>query len=161
ELHAELARQDPALNAALVCDPDFPRPANVLFTRCPGFDRGRAAERFFERAAKTQDFAWSAEPVQLMCELPEDKYRPLLRGLWVRAGFEDALLPVLAGTPASADRPNFVAGLRSPQLAQIALCLDALEKLPPATEPAELLALVRVLRSVGNGKAELPVRDKI
>src|SRR5205823_2092843 len=49
ELHAELARRDPALNEWLVTDPDFPRPGNVLFTRCPGFDRSRAAHRFFDR----------------------------------------------------------------------------------------------------------------
>ncbi len=161
ELHAELARKDPALNAALVADPDFPRPANVLFTRCPGFDRRRAAERFFERAGMSQDFAWSAELVQILGELPEDKYRPLLRGLWVRGGFEDAILTVLARHPQAEDHDKFVAGLRSPQLAQVALCLDALDKLSPSAEPAELLALVRVLRAVGDGKAEIPVRDQV
>src|SRR5262249_24896391 len=46
EVHAELARKDPALNAALLAHPDFGRPDHVLWTRCPGFDRVRAGEAF-------------------------------------------------------------------------------------------------------------------
>jgi putative membrane-bound dehydrogenase-like protein len=161
ELQAELARKDPDLNTLLVADADFPRPANVLFTRCSGFDRRRAAERFYGRAEKTFDFAWNAELVQLMGELPADKYLPVLRVLWLRGGLEEAILPVLARHPESDDRDKFLAGLRSPQLAQAAVCLDALEKLPPATDPAEAFALVRVLRSLGDSKAEAPVRDRV
>src|SRR5262249_10121576 len=52
ELHAELARKDPRLNAALLAHPEFGRPDHVLFTQCPGFDRRRAAEVFLARAEK-------------------------------------------------------------------------------------------------------------
>src|SRR6185437_6747232 len=51
ELHAELVRKDVALNVALLTHPDFGRPDHVVFARCPGFDRRRAAEIFRKRSA--------------------------------------------------------------------------------------------------------------
>jgi putative heme-binding domain-containing protein len=161
ELHAELARKDRALNDVLLADPDFARPANVLWTRAPGFNRSRAAEQFYARAGASNDFPWTAESVQLMGELPDDKLRPLLRRLWERGGLEDAVLPLLARHPEAGDRAMFLAGLRSPQLAQVTLCLEALAKLPSEKEPAELLALVRVLRSLGTSKVEAAVRGRV
>src|SRR5262249_6663704 len=50
ELHAELARKDPRLNEAVLAAAEFGRPDRALFTRCPGFDRRRAAEVFWRRA---------------------------------------------------------------------------------------------------------------
>ena len=76
ELHAELARRDPTLNDRIVTDPDFARPANVLYTRCPGFDRARAARRFYDRATAIREFAWTPEVVTLMGELPAEKCPP-------------------------------------------------------------------------------------
>jgi putative heme-binding domain-containing protein len=161
ELHAELARKDPALNTALVLHADFVRPGNAFLTRCPGFDRSRAAERFLKHSQQSKDFAWNSELVTLMGELPAETTRSLLITLWDRGGFEDAILPLLARSPAPADRDKFVAGLRSPQPAQITLCLDALDKLPAAMEPAELLALIRVLRTLGESKGDTMVRERI
>jgi putative heme-binding domain-containing protein len=161
ELHAELARRDPGLNRVLVAADDFPRPGNVLFTRCPGFDRRRAAEQFHESAKTRNDFPWNVELVRLMGNLSGDQYRPILRSLWLQGGYENAIVAVLSRDPQSEDRDKFVAGLRSPQLTQITDCLDALDKMREEKEPAELLALVRVLRSLGDGKAEVPVRDHV
>jgi putative heme-binding domain-containing protein len=161
ELHAELARKDPALNAKIVAYVDFPRPANALFTRCPGFDRKRAAERYYDRAQMSFSFTWTAEIVRLMGELPADNYLPVLRPLWLQGGHESAILSVLSRDPQPEDRDKFLDGLRSPQLAQITACLDALEKLPEEKGPGELFSLVRVLRSLGDSKAEVPVRDHV
>jgi putative heme-binding domain-containing protein len=161
ELHAELARKDPRLNAVLLEHPELTRPNNVVFIRCPGFDRRRAAERFFNHARQGGGFPWSPELVTLMGELPTETGRPLLLTLWDRGGFEDAILPILAKDPRPANRDKFVAGLRSPQLSQIAVCLTALESLPPVKDPTESLALVRALRSLGESKAEIPIRDRI
>jgi putative heme-binding domain-containing protein len=159
ELHAELARKDPQLNAALVAHAELTRPNNVVFTRCPGFDRRRAAERFLGHARQGGGFPWSPELVLLMGELPAETARPLLLTLWDRGGFEDAILPLLARDPQPADHDKFLAGLRSPQ--RIARCLDALDKLPTAADATELLPLVRALRSLGESKGELTVRDHV
>src|SRR5262245_13749903 len=56
ELHAELARKDARLNAALLAASEFGRPDHALFAECPGFDRARAAAMFLARAAKDADF---------------------------------------------------------------------------------------------------------
>jgi putative heme-binding domain-containing protein len=161
ELHAELARRDPLLNGFLVEHPDLLRPENVVFTRCPGFDRKRAAQRYYERAKDNSNYPWTPELVELMGELPAEKSRPLLLDLWDRGGFEDAILPVLSRDPRPEDREKFLAGLRSPHLEQVTVCLKALARLPAGDPKAELLALVRLLRSLGDAKAEKPVRERV
>jgi putative heme-binding domain-containing protein len=161
ELHAELARKDPAFNEQLVAHAEFPRPGNAVFTRAPGFDRRRAAERFLAAAEKDADFAWNAVLVELIADLPPDRRRPVLLRLWDRGGFEEALLPTLAKDPRPDDRPKFLDALRSPQLAQVKACLGALENLPASHDAADLLPLVRSLRALPDGKAEAPVRDRL
>src|SRR5262249_1019071 len=81
ELHAELARKDPALNAALLDAADFGRPEHALFAQCPGFDRRRAAEIFLERAEKDANYPWSAVLVELIGGLPEERSVPVMRRL--------------------------------------------------------------------------------
>lgn len=161
EVHAELARRDPNLNELLVSDPDFPKPGNVILTRCSGFDRARAARRFFERAEKNRDFTWSDELVALLVELPDETIRPLLDTLWNQGGLESAVLPLLARSPRAADREKFVDGLRTSQLPQLIACLDGLEKTATGTAKDDLVPLLRVLRSIGDSKAELPIRDRV
>lgn len=161
EVHAELSRKDPALNAAMLAHPEFDRPGNVVFTRAPGFDRRKAAERYLAAAEKDANFAWNAELVELMAELPQVQRRPVLLRLWERGGFEESILPILAKDPQPDDRDRFLDGLRAPQLAQIRICLGALEKLPVRNASADLLALVRTLRALPDDKASAPVADRL
>jgi putative membrane-bound dehydrogenase-like protein len=161
ELHAELARKDPKLNAALLAHPDFGRPDHALFARCPGFDRAKAAEIFLSRAKKDAEYPWTADLVGLMGRLPAERSFPVLRNVWETAGLEEAILPVLARQPMEADRQRFRTGLGSPQLATIRLCLDALEKLPKSDDPQELLAAIRALRSLPDGKEAEPLRQRL
>jgi putative heme-binding domain-containing protein len=161
EMHAGLSRLDPQLNAAVLAAPDFARPGNAVLTRCPGFDRKRAAEKFYQRSQQGGDFAWTSELVTLMSELPDETGRTLLLNIWDRGGFEDAILPILARRPQASDRDKFLAGLRSPQLARVTQCLDALDKLPTTADGGELLALVRMLRVLGESKAETGMRDRV
>jgi putative heme-binding domain-containing protein len=159
EMHTELSRKDSALNAAMLEHAEFARPGNAVFTRAPGFDRRKAAERFLAASERDATFAWSVELVQLMVELPPDRRRPVLTRLWDRGGFEDAILPIFAKDPQPDDRPKLFDGLRSPQLAQVKTCIGAIEKLPVSHEPSESLALVRALRALPDDKAAGPVAD--
>jgi putative heme-binding domain-containing protein len=161
ELHAELARKDPKLNAALLARPDFGRPDQALFTRCPGIDRPKAAEIFLARAQKDAEYPWNADLVALMGSLPAKRSFPVLRKVWEMAGLEEAILPVLAREPTEEDRQKFRGGLGSPQLATVRLCLDALEKLPKSDDPQELLATIRALRSLPDGKEAEPLRQHL
>jgi len=71
-----------------------------------------------------------------------------------------AALIVLANGAEELDRPAFVEGLDSSQLEVLAACFSALEQLPPAADPRELAALVKVLRRLGSDPAEYPLRER-
>jgi putative heme-binding domain-containing protein len=165
ELHAGLARRDPALNAAVLADADFGRPDHALFARCPGFDRRKAAEIFLKRSAK-KDFTWSAELVRLLGELPAGRARAALRRLWGEQGLDDEIVAVLARFPDKPDRERFLAGLTSARLSVVGRSLSALEKLPlPPAKSAkardEALALIRALRQAPAGKEGDALRRRL
>jgi putative heme-binding domain-containing protein len=154
ELHRELAKKDAALNDALLSHKDFGRSDHVVWTHAPGLDRKKAARVFLARAARDRDFAWNAALVQLLGELPDGESVPLLRRLWDEAGLNDVILPLLARRPTAEDRDKFLAGLASPSLAVASQSLAALEKLNPRKDADTLVALVRALRLLPDGKEE-------
>jgi putative heme-binding domain-containing protein len=161
EVHTELALKDPGLNAALLAAPDFGRPDHVLFARCPGFDRRKAAAIFMARGSSDAEYPWTPELVDLITDLPSDQTSPLLRRLWEKGGLEEAIQVALARHPHPADRDKFLRGLGSPQLAVIRLCLEALDKLPPATDGDHLLPVIRCLRCLPEGKEGDPLRQRL
>jgi putative heme-binding domain-containing protein len=166
ELHSELARKDTALNAALLAHADFGRSDHVLFTRCPGFDRRRAAEILLHKSAADADFAWSAEHIALLGDLPNERVAPLLRRLWGEHGVDDAILTLLAREPHEEDRDRYLTGLSSPRLDVALHSLEALEKLPPRSpererDREEFLAVLLALRRLPEGKETDKVRDRL
>jgi putative heme-binding domain-containing protein len=161
EMYAEMVRKHPELNAALLSDRDFGRPDHVLFTQAPGFDRRQAAEVFVSRAAKDDDYPWSPALVRLVAELPPERALPVLRPLWGKGGLDEAVLPILARRPEATDRAKFVAGLKSLQPAIVGTCLDALEKLPPPKDGADLLVIVRCLGRLPEGKESDALRRRV
>jgi putative heme-binding domain-containing protein len=161
ETHRELARKDPRLNAALLAHTDFGRPGHVLFAKCPGFDRVKAAEVFLARAKKNADYEWDAALIEVVAALPDDQVFPALRGLWDQGGLQEAILAVLARRPQPADRDKFLEGLNFPQTATVRCCLDALEKLPPRKDGAAVLTLVLCLRRLPDGPAEKELAEHL
>jgi putative heme-binding domain-containing protein len=161
EVYVELARKDPGLHAAMLGDPDFGRPDHALFARSPGFNKTQAAEHFLACAQNDVDFTWTPALVDLLGSLPDERTLPVLRQLWGKAGLDAAILPQLARQPQAADREKFLEGLNSPQLAIIRRCLDALQKLPPRNDAAQVLALIQCLRSLPDGREEKPLRDRL
>ena len=150
----ELVRKDDTLNAALLADAEFGRPDHALFTKAPGFDRHRAAEIFVAHAKKDGNFAWNADLIELVGELPPERARPVLRGLWGEYGLDDVILPLLAKQPDDTDRPRFLKSLASAQPATVRLALDALEQLPKRDDRDETLALILALKRLPTGKEE-------
>jgi putative heme-binding domain-containing protein len=161
EVHAELAKKDPALNAALLASADFGRPDHALFTRAPGFDRAAAAERFLARSKADPEYAWNAEVVGLLGALPPEKALPVLRGLWGEHGLEEAILPLLARSPKEEDRARLRQGLGSAQPATVKLCVEALDKLPGKANADETLDLLLALRRLPPDKEQAPLRDRL
>ncbi len=161
ELYVGLTQRDPALNAALLGHPEFGRADHALFAATGGFDRRRAAEAFLKHAEKDKEYPWNAAVVEVVAALPAERALPVLRHLWGRAGLEASLLPVLARDPQVLDRRKFVDGLASPQVATVRVCLDALEKLPGTGDGAEVMALIRALGRVPQGRAGEALRDAV
>jgi putative heme-binding domain-containing protein len=166
ELHAKLARKDPAINGALLAHADFGRADHVLLTRCPGFDRRRAAEVLLARSENVADFAWSAEHIALLDSLPIQRVAPRLRRLWGEQGVDDAILMLLARAPQEVDRERFLTGLGSVRLDVVLAALDALEKLPARAphrlrDRDEFLALLLALRRLPEGKETGKLRDRL
>lgn len=167
ELHTALAARDPALNAAMLSHKDFGRPDHALFMRASpalSFDRKKAAERFLGRAAQDTNYAWNADAIRLLGELPPTTALPALRKLWGEQGQDDAILSVLAKHAAEADRARFVESLGSTRLATVRTALGAMERLPvvpPAHRRDETLALLRAGRLFGGDKEELAVRKRL
>jgi putative heme-binding domain-containing protein len=162
EVHADLSRKDPLLNAALLSDAEFGRTDHVLFARCAGFDRRRAAEVFLARAASNLDFGWNAELIGLLGVLPYERTGPLLRKLWGEQGLDDAILPLLARRPQPQDRERFRSALASPQAATVLVALDALAQLPPQPSNVDdILSLLLALRRLPEGKEADPLRRRL
>jgi putative heme-binding domain-containing protein len=161
EVHRELAAKDGQLNATMVATAGFGRPDHAIFAECPKFDRRRAAELFLKRAGTNADFAWTPTLIRLLGELPDDASLPVLRHLWENGGLEDAILPLLARRPDATDTARFLEGLNSPRLATVAVCLDALDKLPRSDDSALTLALIRALRTIPDGRENDKLRQRI
>jgi putative heme-binding domain-containing protein len=161
ELHAELARKDVALNDRMLASPEFGRPDHVVFTQGEELDRRRAAAVFLARAKADESFAWSPPLVELIGSLPAAESQPVLRGLWENFALRDSILRVLAREPREEDRERFIEGLGSAQLDTVAGCRTALEHLPTATNPNELLALVKAIGRLREGKEETRLGERI
>lgn len=162
ELHAELAKKDANLNAAMLAHPKFGRPDHALFAQTRGFDKSKAAEIFLARSGKENNFVWNAALIGLLGVLPAEKSFPVLRKLWGEAGLEPQILAVLGKQPEAADRDRFLFGLNSPQVSTINLCVAALEKLPGgASDDNHLLALIQALRRLGDSKEEKQLQQRL
>jgi putative heme-binding domain-containing protein len=161
ELYAELARKDPLLNGRLLSDAEFGRPDHALFAQAPGFDLKRAAQLFWDRSQADSDFQWTPALIELVGGTGEPGSLNELRKQWDNAGLQESIIRVLARHADVVDRAKFVEGLKSPQLATVQLCLDALGKLGHEPESSEVLSLVQLMRRLRGGKDEDKLRERV
>lgn len=161
EAASALLSKDARLAAAILGHPDFGRAEHAWLARLPGIDAVKAARRFVTTAGSNPEYRWSAGHVEFLTSLPEAEARPILERLWQRGGMEDALVPAFARRPVEADRARFITGLRSPNPGVVGAAAGALGSLAKTSDDAELVALVRALRTVGSDKATAPARDRV
>lgn len=159
ELYVGLAARDATLGNALLQHKDFGRPGHALFALCAGFDANKAALVFADRARANADYSWNADVVDVIAKLPGKQALPILRPLWGKAGLDAALLLVLALHAEEVDRPKFVKGLKTTQLATVQACLHALRKLPGKADNDEVLALLMALNRLPADKAQTLAQD--
>jgi putative membrane-bound dehydrogenase-like protein len=161
ELHAELAKKDPALNAALLAHAEFGRPDHVLFARAKGIDQPKAARLLLKRAESDPDYAWSPDLVKLIGTLPDSECFPVLRRQWEQVGLQEAILEVLGRNPSREDHSRFIAGLASPQLETVSHCVRALQRLHTLSGAGDLLAVCQALQHLPDGNETKELADSL
>jgi putative heme-binding domain-containing protein len=160
EMMPQLVRRYPNLNDILVQHPQFGRPDHALFAHTPGFNRAKAAERFWE-LSQQGDFVWDARLIGILAELPAEKGAQALRKLWGQVGQDEVILPLLARMPKPEDRERLLQGLNSGRLSVVQAAAEGLLKLPLHKERDELLAMVLALGRLPSGKEGDPVRKPL
>ena len=162
ELYAALVSRDPELASRIVADPAFGRPGHVLFMANQKEQQTAQGVAAFMRAVQANpDYAWNNDVVFVIGYGKTAAHRDLVRKQYEKFELRMACLMVLAEPPEEQDREKFAAGLDSPPIEIVTICVGALEKLPATRNAVELVALVKALRRLGTEKNELAARERI
>lgn len=161
ELYARMVELDAELPGTMLEQPGFGRPGHILFmsklnrTLLP-----KAVEIFFKTATADAEYQWTNDVVFVIGEGKTPKHYDLIRSQFEKFELRMAILMVLAANPQDQDRQRFTAGLESAALEILNDCISALEKLPAKKDGTEFVALVKLIRRLGNEKPESALRDR-
>jgi putative heme-binding domain-containing protein len=160
ELYARLTQLDSQLPAAVAALPDFGRPGSLLFLeQMPEPVRTTAIEKIAERARSDEAYPWSSELVLALADSQSADNMELIRSKADDHRVRGAVLIGLSRRPQASDRSLFVAGLDSASREAVESCLAALAALPASDDPGEQAALLKLVRSLGAEKQDIPLRD--
>lgn len=161
ELFGRLVELDPDLPPALLEQPGFGRPGQILFMAKLSREKmDRAVEIFFKTASADEEYPWTNDVVYVIGEGKTPRHYDLIRAQFEKFELRMAILMVLAGNPQEQDRTRFVQGLDSPAVEVLSECIAALEKLSKKQDAEELAGLVKLVRRLGSEKSELGVRER-
>jgi putative membrane-bound dehydrogenase-like protein len=145
ELVQRLVERNDGLAPAIMRQPEFVRPGNVVLVATLGASRRTASARlFFAALQNAKSYPWSPELIQLLTVLPEPEVHPTLRKQWSNPALRDPLILALSSKPLPVDRPQFTAGLASGDPRVVQASVSALLQLPP--HPDSLAPALRALR---------------
>ena len=162
ELFAELTQRDAGLVARVVETPGFGRPTHVVFTtKIPDEELAPAVQAFLRQIASDAEYPWTPEVVYLVARDETEATREVLRKQFENYELRMAVLVVLAEQPVEQERELFATGLEAGPVEVLSACVSALEKLPPARDPRELVGLVKLLRRLGGDKSEFALRERV
>ena len=162
ELYSTLVELDAELPAAILEQPSFGRPSHVLFLSSFPPDLAPVVhQKFFEAVQKDADYPWNNDVVFLFGESQTPAALALLRTRYEHFNTRSAALISLAKRHLPEDRAKFVEGLGSSQPEALRASLEALEKLRPEANPAEIVVLVKALRRLGTEAADFPLRERV
>lgn len=151
EMYGELFKHDPGLPEQVVKQEEFGRPGHVLFLSKLHRDfLDIAINRFVKAIENDDEYDLNSDIVFVLGESKDPKNLEMLREQFDNFAVRSAVLMVLAEEPAETDRDLFVTGLESSQLEVSTACLEALDKLPANAGAREQVALVKLLRTLGD-----------
>ena len=161
EITTALAASDTKLAQAILNEKDFGRPDHLALVKSLRLPEPRAAQSFEEEARKDPNYAWTPGVVALLHALPQKETRPTLLKLWERGGLEDAIVPILAKEPNPEDSPKFIVGLRSMYPEVVRVSANALFRLQPQKDKAEVVAAILALRRLPDDKSSAFTREAL
>ena len=161
EIYAALVERDEELPAAVLKSPGFGRPAHVQYVSAmPIESLPIAIGAFATQINADSDYAWNGEIVFLLSRSEDAEIQKLVRSKFDDHALRGAVLLSISDQVQADDRPLFVAALEHSPTEVLETCLDCLLQLPPNQEADEQIALARMLRRVGPGRAERKLRNK-
>ena len=89
---------------------DFGRPDHALFAQAKGFDRARAAAIFLGKIRADTACPLSEAVMQVLSALPPPEVAPVVPPLWGKAGYDGAIVQLLARRPEGRDRATLCKG---------------------------------------------------
>ncbi len=162
EIYATLVELDAELPKAIVEQPQFGRPGHVAFLSSFPPDLAPVVQKkFYDAVQQDSEYPWNNDVVFLFAESQTPEALALLRIRYEHFNTRSAALISLARRHLPEDRTKFVEGLGSSQPEVLRASLDALEKLPPRADPAEIVTLVKSMRRLGSEPSEFPLRERV
>lgn len=162
EMYTALCGRCEDLPRTIVSQPGFGRPGHIIFVaRLAPQDLPLAIAAVTKLVESQPDYRWTNDVVFVVGYGKTPEHRALVRRQWDRFELRMAILMVLAEQPVEEDRAKYAAGLEFGPIEILATCVSALERLPEKKDPAELVALVKLLRRLGSEKREFELREHV
>jgi putative membrane-bound dehydrogenase-like protein len=156
-----LVERDAELPLALLKHGSFGRPAHVAFVpSLPPEKYHDAVDAFLRQIRTNPDYKFDAGVILLLSHSEEAEVSELVRSKFDDLSLRNSVLMALATDPQPGDRQKFVAGLDNTPMDILSECVKSLLLLDADPSPAEQVALVRVLRRMGDSQQEREVRDQ-
>jgi putative membrane-bound dehydrogenase-like protein len=161
-IYGELVARDPELPTRLISDPGFGRPSHVTYmSRINEKQMPDAIAAFMKAIANDPAYPWNNDVVFVIGFGKKPEHLELVRQQYEKFDLRMAALMVLAENAQEIDRERFAAGLELGPVEILTACVGALEKLPAKKDPVEIVALVKLLRRLGNDKTEFTIREAV
>ncbi len=162
EVVASLVKTDPRLVEALIARPDFATPGHAAWAARTGpTGREKVAGAFLAAVESRPDFELSGPVLEVLDGIARARLKPILRARWSGLDVKDDALIRLADGPEAVDRAKFLVGLDSTSPAAVEACLGALEALPTAHDPADLVPAWRLVRRLAADAKAKPLRTRL
>ncbi|QDT56817.1 hypothetical protein Pan44_48770 [Caulifigura coniformis] len=162
EIYTALVERDEELPVAILKNPTFGRPAHIQYVAALPLDHlHEAIAAFVKKINSDVDYAWNGDVVFLLSRSEDAEVQKLVRSKFEDQSLRGAVLLSIADQGVESDRPYFVAALENTAEEILDVSLDCLAALPPNQEADEQIALVKVLRRLGDGRQERKLRSKI
>jgi len=162
EIYAALVERDEELPVAILKDPAFGRPAHIQYVAALPLDHlHEAIAAFVNKIHGDASYAWNGDVVFLLSRSEDAEVQKLVREKFDDQALRGSVLLSIADQGVESDRPYFVAALENSAEEILDISIDCLVALPPNQEADEQIALVKVLRRLGDGRQERKLRNKI